>query len=879
MNAKIEGARLGSAHIEIDGQPFAVRAGDDLLSVCLSHGVNLPYFCWHGALGAVGACRQCAIRVYDGKDDATGRIVMACMTAAADGQRISVTDPEAEDFRAHVIEWLMVNHPHDCPVCEEAGSCHLQDMTVAAGKGMRHYRFAKRTHRNQNIGPLLTHEMNRCIACYRCTRFYRDYAGGRDLDVFGAHDDIYFGRAEDGPLESPFAGNLAEVCPTGVFNDRGWSADYARKWDMKATPSICPHCALGCNIFVDERDGRVRRVQNRYHGALNGYFLCDRGRFGPLFTVSDARLSTPRVAGSPASEDSAMEEARAAMAAGAIGIGSPRASLEANYALRRLVGPDRFFAGISDAEARLMRRMAVILSAGPAKIASLDDIEAADAALVLGEDLTNAAPRLALALRQMARGAERDLAARKGVPSWLDEARRVAGEGRLSPVTLATPAPDSLDGIAERALRLDPPAIAAFGFAVAAVLGGGAAEADVSATAQALGAAERPLIVAGAGLGSAQIVEAAAAVAAALGPRARIALIPPEANSLGLALLGGEGIESAAALLESGAARTAIVLEANLAERAPAAMVERLFAAAATVIALDAIETDTTVRAAIALPVASFTEAAGTFVNYEGRAQRFFAAAPAPAPGAWRRLAALGAGRWATLDALLADLAAERPDLAGVAAAAPGAGFRTTAGEVARTPRPCSGHTADDRAGQDPGAAPPADPDSALAWGMEGARGVGVPPALICGYETPGLHSANGVTRFQEEISGPLRGGDPGAKLIAPGDGPPPAAQPASPIGGTGLLLVPLDDVFSGAETSRASPLLAARAPAPRLLLHPDDAATLGLRDGDAALIDSRLGPARVSLDPGLARGVVAITAGAAAPRGPLRRVTVEAAR
>jgi NADH-quinone oxidoreductase subunit G len=871
-----------SAKIEIDGRSLTVRAGDDLLSVCLSHGVDIPYFCWHGALGSVGACRQCAIRVHDGKDDADGRIVMACMTAAADGQRVSIADPEATDFRAHVIEWLMVNHPHDCPVCEEAGSCHLQDMTVAAGRGVRHYRFAKRTHRSQDLGPLLTHEMNRCIACYRCTRFYRDYAGGRDLDVFGAHDSVYFGRAEDGPLESPFAGNLTEVCPTGVFNDRGWSADYARKWDMKATPSVCPHCAIGCNLFVDERDGRVRRVQNRYHGAINGYFLCDRGRFGPLYVVSDARLVAPRVAGGAASEEAAMDAAREALAAGAVGIGSPRASLEANFALRRLVGPDRFFAGISGGEALLVRRIAAILAAGPAKIASLADIEAADAAVVLGEDLTNAAPRMALALRQMARGAERSLAAQKGVPPWLDEAVRVAGEGRRCPITLATPAPDPLDGVAVRALRLDPPAIAAFGFAVAAALGGGAAEAEACETARALAVAERPLVIAGAGLGAPQIVEAAAAIAAALGPRARIALIPPEANSLGLALLGGEGIESAAALLESGAARTAIVIEADLFERAPHVTVERFFAAAEAVAALDAIDTQTTIRAAVALPVASFTEAAGTFVNYEGRAQRFFAAAPSPAPAAWRRLAALGAGDWETLDAVIADLIVELPDLAGIAEAAPAAAFRTAAGAVVRTPRPFSGHTADDRAGRDPGAAPAEDPDSALAWGMEGARGVGVPPALICGYETPGLTSANAVTRFQEEIGGPLRGGDPGARLIVPGAGLTPAAPAAlagSAANGTGLLLVPLYDVFSGSETSRASPLLAARAPAPRLLLHPDDAAAIGLSGGEAVLIDSRPCMTSVSLDAGLARGVVAITAGAGAPRGPLRRAMVEAAR
>ena len=852
--------------LTIDGREVAVREGDDLLSACLAHGVAVPYFCWHGALGSAGACRQCAVRVHDGPDDAKGRVVMACLTPAAEGQRVVVADEEAARFRAQVIEWLMLNHPHDCAVCEEGGACHLQDMTVATGHRRRRTRFPKRTHRNQDLGPLLTHEMNRCIACYRCVRFYRDHAGGRDFDVFGAHDRVWFGRATDGPLESPFAGNLVEICPTGVFNDRAWAADYARKWDMRATPSICPHCALGCNLFVAERDGRVRRVQNRYHGALNGFFLCDRGRFGPLHVVSPSRLTTPRLQGAPSTEDAAMEAARAVLAEGAIGIGSPRASLESNFALRRLVGPDRFFAAVSDAEAALVQRMVAILRAGPARIASLAEVESADAALVLGEDLTNTAPRLALALRQMARGAERDLAARKGVPRWLDQAVRVAGEGRRSPILLATPAPDALDGIAHRALRRDPPGIAAFGAGVAAALRGVTAEDEAVATARLLDAAERPLVIAGASLGAAGILEAAAAIAAALGPRARILLLPPEANSLGLALLGGAGLDSAAALLEAGAARHAVVLEADLSERAPRATVARLFAAAGSVVALDALHSATTARAAIALPVAAFTEAAGSFVNHEGRAQRVLAAVPATvaAPAAWRRFAALGAGDWATLDALLADFAVAHPDLAGVVAAAPPATFRTPAGAVTRTPRPFSGHTADDRA-----AMPPADPDSPLGWGMEGARGPGLPAALLTATTTAELHSANAATCATEAVGGPLRGGDPGVLLLAPGSATLPAAVPAGQDDGDGLWLVALHDAFTGTETARASAPLAARAPAPRLLLHPADAAALGLGAGDAVQGEGEDITLPLTLEPGLARGVVAV---AGAARGALRR-------
>src|SRR6185312_12059411 len=132
-----------------------------------------------------------------------GKIVMACMTPAADGTRISIADQDAREFRASVIEWLMVNHPHDCPVCDEGGECHLQDMTVMTGHDYRRYRFTKRTFRNQDLGP------------------------------FGSHDDVYFGRHADGPLESGFSGNLIEVCPTGVFDDKTLKKHYTRKWDLQ----------------------------------------------------------------------------------------------------------------------------------------------------------------------------------------------------------------------------------------------------------------------------------------------------------------------------------------------------------------------------------------------------------------------------------------------------------------------------------------------------------------------------------------------------------------------------------------------------------------------------------------------------------------------
>ncbi|HUJ68077.1 MAG TPA: 2Fe-2S iron-sulfur cluster-binding protein, partial [Syntrophorhabdales bacterium] len=281
------------AVIHIDGKTQEVKEGENLLKTCLGLGLDLPYFCWHPAMHSVGACRQCAVKQFRDENDTTGSIVMACMTPVTDGMRISVDDPEARRFRSGVIEWMMTNHPHDCPVCDEGGECHLQDMTVMTGHCRRRFRFKKRTHANQDLGPFVAHEMNRCIACYRCTRFYNDYAGGRDFGVFGSHHAVYFGRAHDGCLESPFAGNLVEVCPTGVFTDKTQREHYTRPWDLRTAPSVCVHCSLGCNTIPGERYGRLRRIRNRYNGSVNGYFLCDRGRYGYEFVASDRRIMRP----------------------------------------------------------------------------------------------------------------------------------------------------------------------------------------------------------------------------------------------------------------------------------------------------------------------------------------------------------------------------------------------------------------------------------------------------------------------------------------------------------------------------------------------------------------------------------------------------------
>ncbi len=572
--------------IIVDGKPYQVQEGTNLLQAVLSLGMNLQYFCWHPALGSVGACRQCAVIQYRDEKDTKGRIVMACMTPASEGTRISIAAPDAHTFREHVIGWLMANHPHDCPVCDEGGECHLQDMTLMSGHNYRQYRFTKRTFRNQDLGPFINHEMNRCIECYRCVRYYRDLAGGNDLNVFAAHDHVYFGRAEDGTLENEFSGNLVEVCPTGVFTDKTLKSHYTRKWDLQTAPSICHHCGVGCNTIPGERYNTLRRILNRYNHEVNGYFLCDRGRFGYEFVNSTRRIRTPFLRSSRqaapvvALKEEAVQTAGTMLSSGrTIGIGSPRASLEANYALRKIVGEGNFYSGLPAAENQMVRRIREILQNGPARSASLLEVGEADAVVVLGEDLTNSSPMSAFAVRQSVYNSPREAAAKLGIPAWNDAAVREVIQKRYGALYIASITSTRLDDVATRTLHAAPEDIARLGFAVAHALDAGSPPVEglqestrsfIEELAGALRGAKHPLVIAGMGLRNGAIVEAAANIAWALcraGKDARISYTVPECNTMGSAFITGGDLEEAFGRVSGGSADTVIILENDLYRR------------------------------------------------------------------------------------------------------------------------------------------------------------------------------------------------------------------------------------------------------------------------------------------------------------------------
>ncbi|NBC32479.1 MAG: NADH-quinone oxidoreductase subunit NuoG [Alphaproteobacteria bacterium] len=903
------------ATVFIDGKPYEVDPSRNMLQVALELGFDLPYFCWHPALGSVGACRQCAVSQYKDADDTAGKLGMACMTAAGEGTRIGIESEEAREFRKSVIEWLMIAHPHDCPVCEEGGECHLQDMTVMAGHAYRRYRYGKRTHRNQDLGPFIGHEMNRCIACYRCVRFYKEYAGGRDLDAFATARDVYFGRSADGVLESPFSGNLAEICPTGVFTDKTLGEAYTRKWDMASAPSVCGHCSLGCNTFVNERYGAVRRILNRYNHAINGYFLCDRGRFGYGFANREDRPTTPllrRVRGGAPSPASATEVAGylgtwLAEPSGVIGLGSPRASLESNFALQTAVGAERFYHAVPEAERALVATVLGLMRGGPVPTASLREAEDADAVLVLGEDVGNTAPRLALSLRQSVRHAAWRVADKAGVPRWQDNGVREAAHLARSPLVLATPEAGDLEDVALASLCGTPDRLARFGCAVAHAIDGGLPEAAVpdavrtlaARTAEALLAADRPLVVSGTGCLSEAVVRAAAMIAGALHRRnaaTKQLFVLPQANSAGLALLeSAGGVEAALARARAGDIHTVVVMEADPDRVADPAAVDEALSDVRHVVVLDPLPTGFAARRAdLVLPAASFADAAGTVVNHEGRAQRFAAVRPPPgdvqASWRWLRDALARGGRseaagWQRLDDLTLALAARGGDLTGLEHVAPPAEARHAGRPLPREPHRASGRTAV-HAGKtmfEP-AAPP-DPDTPLRHSMEGHYAPGrVPPALLPFLWQPGWDSEQALNKFQAEITGPLKGGDRSVRLLAPDpdapapicDPPPPEPGPADgtwpdpadgswpgPADGT-WPVVPVWRVFGSEELSTAAPAIRARMTPPHLLVHPADAEHLGLRPGAplTLTVEGRRLTLPIALSETIPEGTIGLPAG-----------------
>ncbi len=877
------------ATIEIDGNKYEVEDGKNLLDACLGLGLDLPYFCWHPSMGSVGSCRQCAVRVYQNEEDMSGRILMGCMTPVADGMRLSMEEKTVSAFRDKCIEVTMANHPHDCPVCEEGGECHLQDVTIMSDHTTRRYRGEKKTYENQDLGPCIGHEMNRCITCYRCVRFYNDYAGGKDLAVMGSRENTYFGRHEDGCLESVFSGNLVEVCPTGVFTDKTLARSYNRKWDLQTAPSICHGCSLGCNISPSERHGKIKRITNRYHGEVNGYFICDKGRFAYDHVNSDFRLRDCFQGETKVDYTTSITVAGEYLVnAGTeniLGIASEKASVEENLLLKSLVGSQNFCSGMSATRQALLQEILSIYQSPAVEVASMKSMEACDAVLILGEDLINSAPRMALSVRQSTRNLSFEMADATRIPRWQDESVRILAQEQRSPLIIASVAGTGLDEIASETLLASPNDIANFGYAIAHACNEKYASVKVSekiselagTVAEKLLNAKNPLIISGCSLNSIEIVKAAAQISAAIASRRSnesvvttpISYVLPEANSLGLAMLFDNNTFSVENLVEKTKGDTsAIILQNDLYHHAQRDSMNMFFDKCANIITLSQLPNETTRRSALVIPAASIVETEGTLVNNEGRAQRFFKVFSGSNPSIndnWKTLIkiarelvnkckATNEGKLRSeLKALATiesfdDLSRLVEGQAGYfklwSGVAPDSTFRIAGMKMPRQPHRYSGRTslqanikvAENKA--------PEDSDSALAFTMEGSP-INRPPALNALTWSPGWNSNEAINKFQAEIGGPLKGGDPGVRLIKT-EGSTDLKYTPCEVPESDLLAVCHSRIFDNCELSVLSSALSQRAEMRSAMMGQQTAEKYALSNGDRVSI--KVGASSVSL-------------------------------
>jgi NADH-quinone oxidoreductase subunit G len=600
--------------LTIDNREIEVTAGTKVIEAAEQVGIIIPRFCYHPALGAVGACRVCAVAFKDGPIKG---VQMSCMVNAQDGMVVSTIDAEAVDFRRHVIEWLMLNHPHDCPVCDEGGHCLLQDLTIAGGHGMRRYKGLKRTHQDQYLGPLIQHEMNRCIQCYRCARYYQEYTGAKDLGVMGIGSRVYFGRSQPGTLDSPFSGNLIDICPTGVYTDKP-SRFIGRRWDFQRSPSVCLHCSLGCNIVASARYRSAVRHEARPNPDVNGYFICDRGRYGYAYNNTKDRPRRALVKG----DRRVLPDAVAMAATGladiiknhgpqcVAAVGSVRSSLETLVRLDDLCHGNGWRGPFIVHENRKALNLKAATASLTAETAvSLGALSVAENVVAFGVDPVNEAPMLALSLRQ---------------------AQRLGGHITvLDPRAIEMPLtfdhlpvkPSEMGGAIRHLIQT------ACGGEDRPNIGGPDLSGPIETLAADLCQCRRVVVICGTDITTSQEIGYSAELVYVLrkaGIEAKLfyALEGPNAFGAGLLTQDNLGVESVLEKIEEGEVKALVVVENDVWRSCPDR--HRLAAALDQLdmfIVLDYLSSPLVEKADIFLPTQTLYEAGGHWINQEGRVQ------------------------------------------------------------------------------------------------------------------------------------------------------------------------------------------------------------------------------------------------------------------
>ncbi len=330
-------------NIEIDGIPLKVDSAKMIIQAADEAGIDIPRFCYHKKLSIAANCRMCLIEV-----DKSRKALPACATPVTEGMKIFTHSKTALAAQRSVMEFLLINHPLDCPICDQGGECELQDLSMGYGSGLGRFSEGKRVVKDKNIGPLITTDMTRCIHCTRCVRFGEEIAGIKELGAVGRGEHMEIGTYVESSLISELSGNIIDLCPVGALTSKPYRYR-ARAWELVAHPSIAPHDAVGSNIEFHTRGKDVMRVVPRDNESLNETWLSDRDRFSYLGINHEQRATEPMIKQDGEWQTTDWQTALAMAADGLqalktkhggdqiAGVISPTATLEEAYLLQKLL--------------------------------------------------------------------------------------------------------------------------------------------------------------------------------------------------------------------------------------------------------------------------------------------------------------------------------------------------------------------------------------------------------------------------------------------------------------------------------------------------------------------------------------------------------------
>ena len=598
-------------NIEVDGKPVEARPGQMIIEVTDEVGAYVPRFCYHDKLSVAANCRMCLVDI-----EGAPKPIPACAQPVSEGMKVFTKSPRAIAAQKATMEFLLINHPLDCPICDQGGECELQDLAIGYGRDVSRYNDGKRVVKDKNLGPLVSTDMTRCIHCTRCVRFGEEIQGKPQLGTTLRGENVEISTYVEQNIDHELSANIIDLCPVGALNNKPYRYS-ARAWEMVQHATVAPHDCVGTNIFAHVLRGTVKRIVPRTNEAINESWIPDRDRFSYEAIYSPDRLLRPRIKESGEWRDldweGALEAAADALKAGnSTGLlASPSATVEEGHLLSRLAD----HLGTANIDHRIERRDFSDQDNDPVFPwlgCSIAELEEQDAIFVIGSNIRQEAPILAHRIRKAALGgASVSFASSVEHEYFFDVDHYLSGSGLV----------DLLSGK------------------------------GVEPILEKLSKADNALVLLGNIAGRDTAFSAIRALAAEIADKAgaKLGTLSPGANSAGLSLAGvlprGSDGQHAGAMLDA-SLDTVMLLgvepdaDIHASEDAVAKLEKQRF-----VIALTPFVSDALLEAAdLLLPVGTFAETSGTYVNVEGTWQSFAGVASpvGEARPAWKVLRVLG---------------------------------------------------------------------------------------------------------------------------------------------------------------------------------------------------------------------------------------------